>query len=47
VLHEEVEEAGFVGADFGEGGRYVVGDEVGASTLAREGDRLLEPAKLD
>jgi hypothetical protein len=45
MLHEEVEEAGFVLREFGEGGGYVVGDEVGAARFAGEGYGFLEPVR--
>lgn len=43
VLHEEVEHADFVVADFGEFGDDVVGDEVGAARAGGEGELFLEP----
>lgn len=43
VLHEEVEHADFVVADFGEFGDDVVGDEVGPARAGGEGELFLEP----
>lgn len=38
-----MEDAGFVGADLGEGGRDVLSYEVGAPGLWGEGEGFLEP----
>lgn len=46
MLDEEVEQAGFVGADFGEGGGYVGRYEVGAAFLGGKGELLLEPGEM-
>lgn len=43
VLHEQVEHADFVVAEFGELGEDFVGDEVGAAGAGREGECFLEP----
>ena len=43
VLHEEVQEADFVGAEFGEFGDDVVGYEVGAAGARGESELFLGP----
>jgi hypothetical protein len=43
VLDEEVEQAGFVGLNFGEFLEDVVGDEVGAAGARGEDEGFLEP----
>ena len=43
VLHEQVQHADLVVADFRELGEDGVGDEVGAAAAGGEGERFLEP----
>ena len=44
MLHEEVQEPGLVGRDFGQLAHDLVRDEVGAAGFGGEGEGFLEPA---